>query len=212
MDEQSTPQVEHDLDEQPTPQAEEGLDDEKPRGSVASWLVEWGVVIALAFGFAWLFNTFVASYFIVPTGSMLETIQLNDRLVGEKVSYHFREPAQGDIVTFLDPRDNTTLLCKRVIATGGQVLDLRDGTVYVDGQPLDEPYTAGKPSEPLADYASNLAGPISYPYTIPEGMVWVMGDNRTNSKDSRYFGPVSRESIVARGMFVYWPLSNIKLL
>jgi signal peptidase I len=199
------------MDEQNTPEVMDGPEEE-PEGSVWRWVLEWAVIIALAFGIAFLFNTFVAGYYIVPTGSMLETIQLDDRLVGEKVSYRFREPARGDIVTFIDPRDGTTLLCKRVIATGGQTLDLRDGTVYVDGQALDEPYTGGKPSNPLPDYASILPGPITYPYQVPEGYLWVMGDNRTNSKDSRYFGAVPRENIVARGLFVYWPLSNIKIL
>ena len=192
------------MDEQSTPEVMDGPEEE-PQGSVGRWVLEWVVIIALAFGLAFLFNTFVAGYYIVPTGSMLETIQLDDRLVGEKVSYRFREPARGDIVTFIDPRDGTTLLCKRVIATGGQTLDLRDGTVYVDGQALDEPYTGGKPSNPLSDYASILPGPITYPYQVPEGYLWVMGDNRTNSKDSRYFGAVPVSDVTSHAVWTIWP-------
>ena len=79
--------------------------------------------------------------------------------------------------------------------------------VYVDGEALDEPYTEGKPTEHLAMQSAN-AGSIEYPYTVPEGCVWVMGDNRTNSLDSRYFGPIEVSSITSHGLFIFWPLSD----
>lgn len=159
-----------------------------------------------------LMRTFVLDTYVVPSGSMLDTIQLNDRLFGEKVSYRFRSPAAGEVVTFLDPVDPGTILIKRVIATGGQQVDLVDGVVYVDGQPLDEPYVQGKPSEPIASHASTIDAPLSYPYVIPDGYVWVMGDNRTNSLDSRYFGPIPVASVSAHALFIFWPLSDIGTL
>lgn len=159
-----------------------------------------------------LMRTFVLDTYVVPSGSMLDTIQLNDRLFGEKVSYRFRSPAAGEVVTFLDPVDPGTILIKRVIATGGQEVDLVDGIVYVDGQPLDEPYVQGKPSEPIASHASTIDAPLSYPYVIPDGYVWVMGDNRTNSLDSRYFGPIPVASVSAHALFIFWPLSDIGTL
>ena len=97
------------------------------------------------------------------------------------------------------------MLIKRVIATGGQTVDLRDGAVYVDGVRLDEPYTQGKPS-------NDLNSGIQYPYVVPEGYVWVMGDNRTNSADSRAFGAVNMEDITGRAVFRYWPLDRIGTL
>ena len=95
---------------------------------------------------------------------------------------------------------------ERVIATEGQTVDLRDGKVYVDGVALDEPYTDGLPSYPL-----NTVGTvdISYPYTIPKGDVWVMGDNRTNSSDSRYFGPIDKDTVFGKAFAIYWPVESL---
>ena len=177
------------------------MTEERDKTSIVEWL-GW---IAAAVVIAVIVRIFVAEVYIVPTGSMLETIQLGDRLLGEKVSYRFSDPEVGDIVTFEDPNTPGSTLIKRVIAVGGQTVDLIDGVVYVDGVALDEPYTQGKPSDPLDQYAPFLDGPITYPYVVPEGCVWVMGDNRTNSLDSRYFGPVSISSITSKGVFIFWP-------
>ena len=159
-----------------------------------------------------LMRTFVLDTYVVPSGSMLDTIQLNDRLFGEKVSYRFRSPAAGEVVTFSDPVDPGTILIKRVIATAGQEVDLVDGLVYVDGQPLDEPYVQGKPSEPIPSHASTIDAPMSYPYVIPDGYLWVMGDNRTNSLDSRYFGPIPVTSVSAHALFIFWPFTDMGAL
>ena len=155
---------------------------------------------------------FVADTYQVPTGSMLETIQLGDRLVGEKISYRFRTPKAGEVVTFDDPSDPGVTLIKRVIATEGQTVDLVDGAVVVDGAALDEPYVLGKPSEPIDRFAPELDGAITYPYVVPEGCVWVMGDNRTNSLDSRYFGAVDIDAVSSRAMFIFWPFSDARTL
>ena len=167
--------------------------------------IEWVLIIVCAVAVALVFRMFVAEVYIEPSGSMLETIQEGDRLVGEKVSYHFRDPEAGEVVTFDDPLQPGTTLIKRVIATGGQTVELKDGKVYVDGTPRAESYTLGKPSEPL-----QTPYDITYPYTVPDGCVWVMGDNRTNSKDSRYFGAVPVDSVSSRATFIFWPPSDAK--
>ena len=175
-----------------------------------SGVIEMVITVAVALAVALLLRTFVFEVYEVPTGSMLETIQEGDRLVGEKVTYRYGEPKQGDIVTFANPDGSDTTLIKRVIATGGQTVNLVDGVVYVDGVALDEPYTLGKASYPL-DYS--LTGvSVSFPYTVPEGSVWVMGDNRTNSLDSRYFGAVSVDDITSRAVFIFWPFSDAQSL
>lgn len=151
---------------------------------------------------------FVAETFQVPTGSMLETIQLGDLLVGEKVTLHWDAPERGDIVTFIDPDGSGTTLIKRVIATEGQTVDLIDGYVVVDGEALSEDYVLGKPSYALTGHATNLAADITYPYTVPEGHLWVMGDNRPISLDSRYFGAIPMSSVTSKALFIYWPFSD----
>ena len=157
---------------------------------------------------AWVLRTFVIEPFKVPSGSMESTIMTDDMLFAEKVSYYFTDPQQGDIVVFSDPQIPSRTLIKRVIATEGQTVNLVDGVVYVDGTALDEPYVQGA-SEPLRP-ASNVS--ITYPYTVPEGCLWVMGDNREDSSDSRYFGPIDVNSVFGKAFVVYWPLENLGLL
>lgn len=169
-------------------------------------------IIVLAFAL----RSFVFQPYEIPSSSMETTIMTGDILFAEKVSYCFSEPEQGDIVTFTEPElltangslesDDSRTLIKRVIAVGGQQVDLRNGVVYVDGVALDEPYTGGKPSYPLG------ATTVTYPYTVPDGCIWVMGDNRTNSKDSRYFGAIPVDSVTGRAVFIYWPLSSIGVI
>lgn len=163
------------------------------------------LVIACYFGL----RTFVVGTFEIPSSSMEDTIQVGDRVFSEKISYYGHDPQPGDIVTFDDPLDPGTTLIKRVIATAGQTVDLQDGAVYVDGEALDEPYTEGKPSEPLMT-APGVS--VEYPYTVPEGCLWVMGDNRTNSADSRYFGAIPVSSVSGHANAIYWPLDRIGAL
>ena len=170
------------------------------------WFFVW---LAMAVAVGLLVKTFVATPYVVPTGSMRDTIVEGDTLLGERVSLYFGDPEAGDIVTFDSPLDGETLI-KRVIAVGGQTVDLVDGSVYVDGEKLDEPYTEGKPSYSLSDLPGSAG--IEYPYEVPEGCVWVMGDNRTDSKDSRYFGAVSVDDVTSRALFIYWPLDHMGAL
>ena len=177
------------------------------KGGTLRWLLGCAVTVAVL---AFAIRFFVGSPYYVPTGSMLETIQEGDVLFGEKLTYYLRDPEPGDVVTFHSPIDDD-ILVKRVIATGGQTIDLRDGIVYVDGEALDEAsYTLGKPTLSLTDLPGSAG--IAYPYTVPENTVWVMGDNRTNSKDSRFFGPVSVDDVTSRAAVIYWPLSDFRTL
>lgn len=184
----------------------------EPRRGCASWLagtLAAGVILAV------VLRIFVIGVYFVPSGSMLETIHEGDLILGERVSLFLGEPAAGDVVTFASPLTEGETLVKRVVATGGQTIDLRDGRVYVDGELLDEPYVIREGGEPApTESLSGLGGSagITYPYTVPEGCLWVMGDNRTNSKDSRYFGPVSVDDVTSRALLIYWPLPDVRLL
>ena len=179
------------------------------RSGIVRELAEWVGVFAVACGAAFLINTFLLQPYEVPTGSMEDTIEVGDRIVGEKVTRWLDMPvSRGDIVVFKNP-DGTSdhdILVKRVIATEGQTVDLRGGRVYVDGAALDEPYVTGQ-SWPLLQQAPGVA--VSFPYTVPAGSVWVMGDNRENSADSRYFGAVPQDSVQAVVVFRYWPLNRL---
>ncbi len=166
-------------------------------------------MIVMIIALSWGLRTFVFQAYGIPSGSMENTIEVGDMVFSEKITYYGRDPLPGEIVTFNDPEIPSRVLIKRVIATGGQTVDLVDGQVVVDGVPLIEPYTEGKPSEPLVpSYGTS----ITYPYTVPAGELWVMGDNRTNSQDSRYFGSVDVSSVTGRAVCIYWPLSSIGLL
>lgn len=167
-------------------------------------------MVAVVFVIAFLLRTFLFVPYEIPTKSMQDTIMPGDMVFSEKVSYYTRQPEPGDIVTFTDPEVPSRTLIKRVIATGGQEVDLVDGKVVVDGEVLDEPYTQGKESRPLSRTASDVE--ISYPFTVPQGSVWVMGDNRTESQDSRYFGAIPLSSISGRAALIYWPLSDFGFL
>lgn len=181
------------------------------RRSVIRDIVEWVLIVAVAVGLALVVRTYVVEPYEIPTESMIDTIEVGDRILGEKITYRNRDPEAGDIVTFIDPEDPDTTLIKRIIATPGQTVSIEDGAVYVDGERLDEPYTLGKPTGPLARHASILDGDIEYPYTLGEDEYWVMGDNRTNSLDSRYFGPIKRDAITSKAWLTFWPFNDVSV-
>ena len=165
--------------------------------SVGRWLIETAVLVALAFALAQGIKAFIIQPFMIPTGAMIPTSEIGDRVLADKMVFRFfREPKVGDIVVFDDPNAQLPQLIKRVIATEGQTVDVRDGKVWVDGKALDEPYTHGKPTEPLS---------YPLPVTVPKGYVWLMGDNRPESGDARIFGPQPVKIVRGRAFWTYWP-------
>ena len=172
-------------------------------------LLEWVAVFAVACLIMIIVRTFVVEPYYVPTASMEPTIMVGDQLLGQKVTLELgQDVSTGDIVVFRNPTSagDHDVLVKRVIATAGQTVDIRSGKVYVDGQELDEPYAAGLSYE-LAQQAPGVS--VTFPYTVPDDSVWVMGDNRENSADSRYFGAVPAENLVAVAFVRYWPLDRV---
>lgn len=165
-------------------------------GRLLRGLIEMILMAAAAFGLSMVVRATVAEAIYIPSGSMESTIMTYDRAITERISFDFRDPRPGDVVTLDDPAGKLPMLVKRVIAVGGQTVDFRDGRVMVDGTILDEPYVNDLPTEP---------GTIAMPVTVPKGQMWVMGDNRTNSTDSRYFGPQPVSAVHGRVVAVYWP-------
>ena len=174
--------------------------EESPALSARRWLLETTFLIVLAFAVAQGTRAFAIQPFIVPSGSMIPTIELHNQLLVEKVTYRFiHPPSRGDVVVFDNPDPNNQvekIFIKRVIATQGQTVDILDGKVWVDGNELDEPYVHGKVTAP---------GTIRTPITVPPGEVWLMGDNRPNSGDSRFFGPQPISHVRGRAFWTYWP-------
>lgn len=176
------------------------------RPSVIRSFLSFVLLVVFVFVLSWALRTYVFGTYEIPSGSMLNTIQIGDRVVAEKISYYSREPEAGEIVTFQDPETPSRTLIKRCIAVGGQTVDLQDGKVVVDGVVLDEPYTEGKPSDDLRSPV------VTFPYTVPEGYIWVMGDNRTNSQDSRWFGAIPVETVTGHAVLTYWPVDSVGML
>lgn len=174
---------------------EEG-DRAERRVSFSRWLGELVLMVVLAFLLASGIRAWVIQPYVIPSSSMEPTIEISDRVLANKFIYRFKEPAVGDIVVLDDPTGTVQTLIKRVVATGGQTIDLQDGRVIVDGVAIDEPYTQGQPTQPMA---------VTMPYTVPDDAVWLMGDNRTNSADSRVFGAVPLKDVRGKAICTFWP-------
>jgi len=164
------------------------------------WLVELGETVLPAIVIAVLINLFLAQATRVYGSSMEPNLHTDQRLVVEKVTYRLHGPRRGDVVVLRMPERGPELLIKRVIALPGETVEIRDGTVYIDHQPLDEPYLVRR------------SGSTYGPTIVPEGYAFVMGDNRGASNDSRVFGPVPLDSIVGRAWISYWPLEFLGIV
>ena len=173
------------------------------------WL-EWLGVVVVALLLAFGVRTYVAQMFYIPSGSMLPTLHVGDRIVVDKLSYRLHGIRRGDVVVFRRPPLEQAAysdLVKRVIGLPGDTVASVGGRVYIDGKPLDETWL---PHAVPVTSPSPLPQPFSlnHPFTVPAGEYFVMGDNRTDSEDSRYFGPIGGDLVVGKMTFVAWPLDD----
>ena len=185
--------------------------------------IEFPVLILVALGVAILIKTFLFQAFYIPSSSMEDTLQINDRVLVNKLTYRFGDVARGDVIVFDDPRGGfeepaesvfesatrnvlesiglatpRSEFIKRVIGLPGDVVEGRDGAIHVNGSRLDEPYLKD-PGYQIAPF-----GPV----TIQPGQLFVMGDNRASSQDSRFFGPIPEEDVVGKAFVIIWPPSR----
>jgi signal peptidase I len=173
------------------------------------WVLEWLAVVLVAVAVAAVVRVFVVQTFYIPSGSMEPTLMIGDRILVDKLSYHLHGVGRGDIVVFSRPPGEPASpglndLVKRVIGLPGEWISSEpDGTVLINNKPLSEPW--------LGTLALSDPGPPIRRQLIPAGEYFVMGDNRGNSQDSRYFGPISRSLIVGRVVFRIWPISHMSL-
>lgn len=195
------------------------------RGGVTLWQTfrEIVVILLIAAAVAVMIQSFLLKAFIIPSSSMSPTVQVGDRVMVDRVTYFLRKPRRGDIIVFRFPptsprATNTTNplywpfeqigetlhlahrtggspYVKRVVATEGQTIEIRKGDVYVDGKKIEEGYRVPDSS----DMAQTK---------IPEGNLFAMGDNRPNSRDSRFWGTVPYRSIIGKVFLIWWPPSH----
>ncbi|HZC19601.1 MAG TPA: signal peptidase I [Rubrobacteraceae bacterium] len=183
-----------------TPGRHRGGGPAKRGGGFVEFLVILLIAFALVFG---VVRPFVLEAFYIPSESMVPTLEVGDRFLANKFVYRFREPERGDIVVFRSVEGGQEELVKRVVAGPGDEVTVEGGRLLVNGEPQSEPYLnrAFPPDE--SSYG---------PTRVPEGEVFVMGDNRANSRDSRFFGPVPLENIEGEAFASFWPPSRIGLL
>ena len=196
----------------------------KPQKSSAR---EWAESIFIAFILAMIIRTFVIQAFKIPSGSMRPTLIEGDRLMVNKLRYGpkltirfgqkiyfemkrlpgFSKPKRGDIIVFIYPVDPSRDCIKRLIAFGGETVEIKDGEIYINDQLIEDPVV-----KDIDYYNRGEYGQIAHKVQVPEGFVFVLGDNSGSSHDSRYWGFVPEGNIVGRAEFIYWPFSRLRFL
>jgi signal peptidase I len=180
---------------------------------------ELPILLGVAIVVAILVRAFVLQTFYIPSGSMQNTLEINDRVLANKLVYHFREPVRGEIVVFEAPaewrsRPNDKDFIKRIIGVGGDTIACCDphGRIFVNGHPLDEPY--------LFSYngVTDVAAPTDFEVVVPEGRLWVLGDHRSWSGDSMghyqstdgdlQLATISVDDVVGRAFVRFWPVGR----
>ncbi len=191
-------------------------DDEQDEKRKPFWR-ELPVLVVIAFAAALLIKTFLLQAFYIPSLSMAPTLKVNDRVLVNKLSYDLHDVHRGDLVVFENPGDEGTTtkdLIKRVVGLPGETVEARDGKVLINGQILDEPYlqrdieTRGAICH--TETKPGCQGPDKI--VVPEDQYFVMGDNRANSRDSRFIGAIPGDRIIGRAFIRVWPITEIGLL
>jgi signal peptidase I len=192
---------------------------------------EWISSIFVALVLTLIIRTYVIQAFKIPSGSMLPTLEIGDHILVNKFIYGarieipltqyslgqlpgLRAPRQGDVVVFIPPKQRELDYIKRIVATEGQTIEVRNNQVYVDGQPWNDPHArfaqdppeAPRPSrpQPCGSVSQMARATDCAPFTVPKGHVFAMGDNRDQSYDSRFWGPVPVEDIKGLALVIYW--------
>lgn len=177
-------------------------DNENKKSSFIKELLLWIAAIAAGILTAVFISNFIIVNAKIPSGSMENTIMPGDRILGNRLAYLNSDPERFDIIIFRYPDDESQLFIKRVIGLPGETVEIRDGSIYINGS--DEPLQDVNIKEPMEGSFG--------PYTVPEDCYFVMGDNRNNSKDSRYWENtfVTKDEILGKAFFKYWPLNEMK--
>lgn len=192
-------------------------DTDRPR--VRRALREWLESILIAFVLAMFIRTFVVQAFRIPTGSMRTTLMEGDVILVNKFIYGakvpflplrlpaLRNPLPGDVVVFIYPEDPKKDYIKRLVASGGDTVEIKNGTIFVNGQPLLEGGFGGRYYYNRGEYAGE-----GMKITVPQGQYFVLGDNSASSLDSRYWGFVPQKNLLGKAVFIYWPPQRMRVI
>ena len=167
---------------------------------------EYVQAILIAIVLALIVRAFIIQAFKIPSGSMLETLQIGDHILVNKFIFYFSEPKKGDIIVFKFPGDKKKDYIKRMIGAPGDKLEIKDQNVYINGDLINEPYVEHKDK-----VMKNLPGRDNFgPIIIPEDCYFMMGDNRDLSSDSRFWGLLNKELIRGKAFIIYWSWNKEK--
>lgn len=177
---------------------EQAKEEKSWQDNLSDWLISIIIAVVLAFAI----RTFIVEPYLVSGPSMMNTLQDRERLIVNKFIYYTTDPKKGEIIVFKYPSDTTRDFIKRVIATGGDTIEIKDGKVFVNGEQLKEGYI----KEP---FHTNYRKAV-----VPQGHIFVMGDNRNNSEDSRFsdVGFVPLELVKGKASVIFWPLGQMRSL
>jgi signal peptidase I len=170
------------------------------KGRLQHWLFDWGETIVVAFILALIIRAFFIQVFWIPSSSMEPTLDIKDRVVVNKVAYHFREPRRQEVVVFRQvapPGSPKRDIIKRVIGLPGEELTIKDGIVYINGKAVEETHPMNRD---FSDFGPIVISPDAY---------FVMGDNRPASADSRYWGFLPKENVIGPAFIRIWPLTKL---
>lgn len=181
------------------------------------WITETVVVVVIAVVVAVVLRTFFVATYSIPSGSMEPTLNIGDRILVDKLAYDLHGIGRGDIIVFSTPKDEHCAgppvadLVKRVIGLAGETISLSGGQVAINGKVIAEPWLPASVQRQTAPGPSTAPYALNQPFKVPAGDVYVMGDNRTESCDSRYWGPIKTSSIVGKVDMRIWPVSRLHI-
>lgn len=171
-------------------------------------IYEWVEAILVAAVIAVVIRTFIASPFKIPTSSMWPTLMAGDRIFVSKFTYRFKEPQRTDIIVFRYPEDPKRAFIKRLVAFGGEKVQIKDGDIIIDGEIV----TRSEGFKGHYYYNRDPFGGRGRPVKVPEQHFYVLGDNSKDSRDSRYWGFVPKKNLIGKASFIWWPLRRMGML
>ena len=191
------------------------------KNRIKSEVREWVESILIAFVIAIVLQTFVVQAFKIPSGSMIPTFNIGDRIFVNKFLYcaripfvnlrlpvmDVRQPKRGDIIVFTSPEDPKKDFVKRLIALGGETVEIKDGKIYIDGAESTDPSLRSRYYYNAGDY-----GKENVAIQVPKDCYYALGDNSANSRDSRFWGFVPKANLIGKAVVIYWPLDRVKMV